>query len=63
MSEELNLSEYHRGKMVEKLNNNPCYKQGRQTVHPNAKETVDFGDSRLMKCPDCGQEWEEELPQ
>ena len=48
---------------------NPCYKEGRKTVHPNAVEVGEQedgypgGDIITKKCPDCGKRWKEELPQ
>lgn len=31
--------------------------------HTNVVQTLDFGDTRWVKCQDCGVEWHEELPQ
>jgi hypothetical protein len=32
-------------------------------AHTNAHEIRDYGDTRRMRCDDCGEEWTEELPQ
>ena len=48
----------------------PCYKDGNKTIHPNAKEVPGSqedgwpsGDTVLIRCPDCGKEWTEEIAQ
>jgi transposase-like protein len=46
-----------------------CTKIGRQTFHPNAKPVgqqengYPNGDEQKWRCPDCGKEWYEEIPQ
>lgn len=46
----------------------PCYREGRQTIHPNAQEGEQIDgwpgpDYVRMRCPDCGKTWRRELPQ
>lgn len=36
---------------------------GRRACHPLAEEIADWGETRRMRCPVCGTEWTEELPQ
>lgn len=53
---------------IERLVNLPCYKDGKMTIHPNAREiscedNYPCGDIITMECPDCGIRWKEELPQ
>ena len=37
--------------------------KGKRVAHTNVREIRDYGETRRMRCEDCGKEWTEELPQ
>lgn len=36
---------------------------GQHVLHPSAEEINDLNTARRMRCPDCGTQWIEELPE
>ena len=37
--------------------------KGNRAAHDRVIEVADYGDTRRVRCNNCGHEWTEELPQ